>query len=195
MAWPATERYGLNVVPGELGLVQDFLNTIEEGSNPKPDLLEDLDSARDWAAGMRREWLSLTGDHSLSHLTALDEPDRQRLIALRTRLFRSLFSDDATVLDGDDAGAALRTELVLGAGGVTLRGHAAGWDAYEFALLTTLYRAGIGGETRRMKTCKNDDCNIVFYDRSPNNSAAWHDVRTCGNRANVRAHRSRAARV
>lgn len=39
MAWPATTRYGLSVAPGTLGLVQDFLNTITEGTIAPPDLL------------------------------------------------------------------------------------------------------------------------------------------------------------
>ncbi|WP_206686451.1 CGNR zinc finger domain-containing protein [Kribbella qitaiheensis] len=30
-----------------------------------------------------------------------------------------------------------------------------------------------------------------LYDRSRNNSGAWHNVKTCGNQANLRAHRER----
>jgi predicted RNA-binding Zn ribbon-like protein len=34
-------------------------------------------------------------------------------------------------------------------------------------------------------------CPCAFYDRSRNNSRVWHDVRTCGNVANLRASRAR----
>jgi predicted RNA-binding Zn ribbon-like protein len=39
--------------------------------------------------------------------------------------------------------------------------------------------------------CRNPRCRVAFYDRSRNNSGVWHDVRTCGNAANLRAHRER----
>jgi predicted RNA-binding Zn ribbon-like protein len=42
-----------------------------------------------------------------------------------------------------------------------------------------------------LKVCRNPRCRVAFYDRSRNNSGVWHDVRTCGNAANLRAHRER----
>ena len=32
---------------------------------------------------------------------------------------------------------------------------------------------------------------MTFHDQSKNKSRAWHDVSTCGNKANVRAYRQR----
>ncbi|MFI9385853.1 CGNR zinc finger domain-containing protein [Kutzneria sp. NPDC052558] len=42
-----------------------------------------------------------------------------------------------------------------------------------------------------MKLCRNESCPAVFHDTSRNGSRIWHDVSTCGNAANVRAHRAR----
>jgi predicted RNA-binding Zn ribbon-like protein len=42
----------------------------------------------------------------------------------------------------------------------------------------------------RIKVCAG--CGAVFYDGSKNRSRRWCDSRTCGNRARVRRHRSRA---
>lgn len=59
MAWPATTRYGLSVAPGTLGLVQDFLNTITEGTIAPPDLLATLDTAQEWADTVTEQWISI----------------------------------------------------------------------------------------------------------------------------------------
>jgi len=32
---------------------------------------------------------------------------------------------------------------------------------------------------------------VAFFDRSRNNSGVWHDVKFCGNAANLRAFRAR----
>lgn len=42
----------------------------------------------------------------------------------------------------------------------------------------------------RIKVCAG--CGAVFYDESKNRTRRWCDSRTCGNRARVRRHRSRA---
>ena len=47
------------------------------------------------------------------------------------------------------------------------------------------------GRWDRLKVCRNPLCPCAFYDRSRNNSRVWHDVRTCGNVANLRASRAR----
>ncbi|MFD8338947.1 CGNR zinc finger domain-containing protein [Streptomyces solisilvae] len=44
---------------------------------------------------------------------------------------------------------------------------------------------------QRLKLCRNDRCGIMFFDRSRNNSGIWHDVKVCGNTANLRAYRAR----
>lgn len=93
MAWSATERYALDVAPGEFALVQDFLNTIAEGSTPPPDLLATLESARSWAMSALEAW-GVSGGWPLG-LPELDEASRKRLVKFRTALFISLFGADA----------------------------------------------------------------------------------------------------
>jgi predicted RNA-binding Zn ribbon-like protein len=44
---------------------------------------------------------------------------------------------------------------------------------------------------RRLKICRNEMCSLSFYDRSPNNSAVYHDSRVCGNAFYLRASRAR----
>ncbi len=45
----------------------------------------------------------------------------------------------------------------------------------------------------RLRRCAADDCDLVFYDESRSNNRRWCSMQRCGNRAKVRAHRSRAA--
>jgi predicted RNA-binding Zn ribbon-like protein len=39
--------------------------------------------------------------------------------------------------------------------------------------------------------CMIGSCPVNFYDHSRNSTAVWHDVRTCGNIANLRTSRAR----
>ena len=47
-------------------------------------------------------------------------------------------------------------------------------------------------DPHRLRTCANSGCREVFIDRSPTGRRRWCDMRICGNRAKVAAHRSRA---
>jgi predicted RNA-binding Zn ribbon-like protein len=43
----------------------------------------------------------------------------------------------------------------------------------------------------RVRACAADDCDLIFYDESRSNNRRWCSMQRCGNRAKVRAHRSR----
>ncbi|HEU4808124.1 MAG TPA: CGNR zinc finger domain-containing protein [Homoserinimonas sp.] len=44
----------------------------------------------------------------------------------------------------------------------------------------------------RIRSCAASDCSMVFYDDSRSENRRWCSMQRCGNRAKVRAHRSRA---
>jgi predicted RNA-binding Zn ribbon-like protein len=46
----------------------------------------------------------------------------------------------------------------------------------------------------RIRECAADDCHLIFYDESRSNNRRWCSMQRCGNRAKVRAHRSRTER-
>jgi hypothetical protein len=190
--WPATTRYRLSGAPGELGLVQDLLNTIEEGSAAPPDLLGSLESAQEWADIVVERWRSIDDSGWIRTLPPLTEADRMSLIEFRTRLFDGLFGHPGAEERGaGEAGEARASLLTISHGRIEITPAGDGWRYFETALLLICYRAQQIGALRRLKTCKSEECDVVFYDRSANNSAVWHDVRVCGNRANVRAFRAR----
>jgi predicted RNA-binding Zn ribbon-like protein len=43
----------------------------------------------------------------------------------------------------------------------------------------------------RLRVCADDTCGWLFVDQSPAGRRRWCDMRTCGNRAKVAAHRAR----
>lgn len=192
MTWTATVRYGMEPAPGGLGFVHDFLNTAAAGKPRKADLLTEV--------GLATAWLAEAGEvlEGAAHCE-LGETDLAALRQLRDRLLAILVQaqEKADSTEHIGAGSAAVTMAVplnadlLSDGTVRLVPRAKGWKYVAAGLLREIYRAQDADEWRRLKACRNERCPGVFYDRSRNNRGVWHDVRTCGNVANLRASRER----
>ena len=74
---------------------------------------------------------------------------------------------------------------------VRLEPRGTGWQRLASLVITAAFEGQRADTRRRLKTCRNPRCHVAFYDRSRNNSGVWHDVKTCGNTANLRAFRAR----
>jgi hypothetical protein len=188
--WPATGRFRVTTAPGGLGLVQDLLNTLAPEGSAHRDLLADKASAQEWADATARQWAAVTGG-TAPHVLVDDEA------LARLRAYRARFQDAALepgAGEGSPGEAPLSGEaaLELGADGqVRATPQGAGWRRLTSLLLLAAWQAQADDLRRRLKVCRNPACRVAFYDRSRNNSGVWHDVRTCGNTANLRAHRAR----
>lgn len=182
-AWSASRRYGITPAPGGLGLVQDFLNTRGiEGYGP--DLLADTEHAHDWVAGAVRAWSAARGVDLAP--PRLGDADVARLRALRTGI-GSLVTGDAPI-----GRSTVTASLVMSDDGtVRLEPGGTGWRWLASALFAEILLSQQVDTWRRVKQCHNRRCGATFYDRSKNNSGVWHDVKTCGNAANLRASRAR----
>ncbi len=183
--WSASQRYGVTPAPGGLGLVQDFLNTTGIAGYG-PDLLADSELAGAWAASAVRTWARLRGLEAQP--PALDEADLARLRTLRTTI-GSLVAQDPSA--GLGIGAVSASFGVSESGEVRLEPSGGGWRWLASALWSEILLSQHAGTWRRVKRCHNHRCGSTFYDRSKNNSGVWHDVKTCGNAANLRASRAR----
>ena len=195
----ATSRYGLREAPAGLTLVQDFVNTRAIGGYGA-DLLGDRDSASSWARAASERWAVDRGIDPPA--IALSASDVRHLRELR-ETFELLVGGpeyggperDATsghgVIDGMTVAAPVAAKLVPGGGEVTLTPSGSGWRWLASALWIETYRSQENGTWPRLKRCRNTECGSTFYDGSRNNSGVWHDVRTCGNVANLRASRAR----
>jgi hypothetical protein len=168
--WPATERYGLAPAEAGLALAQELINTKAAGG--RADLLADPAAAGEWGRALG---MPLTGR------------DLPRLRALRAAVAAAAGGPPAR---GRPAGTAgLRLDPATGLVELEPRGTGARSIAAE--VLTGILLAQRDGSWARLKLCRKPACAVAFYDRSRNNSGAWHDVRTCGNQANLRASRAR----
>ena len=68
-------------------------------------------------------------------------------------------------------------------------GACAGWLAS--VIWSEILLAQRTGTWSRLKLCREPGCVSAFYDASRNGSGVWHNVRSCGNVANLRASRAR----
>lgn len=184
----ATERLGTSAAPVTLLLTQELVNT-QGPVTYNVDLLADPASAQEWLDGVLADWPTETprirlGKTELEELRAV----RASLLHLLARGEERLFQEDAPPLDAP-------FHVTAGPDGVegSPAGTGINWIASAVAL--ELFRATEHDLLRRLKMCHNPGCATVFYDRSKNNSRAWHDVATCGNQANVRAYRARQKAV
>jgi hypothetical protein len=183
-AWSASHRYRLATAPGGLGLVQDFLNTI--AIYDYPDLLADTTLADDWAANAMRVWSALRGVDA--EPPALNDADLSKLRALRDAIAK-LVAGERT--DGRWTSSISASFALSDTGEVRLEPSGRGWRWLASAIWGEILLGQQDGTWRRVKRCHNHDCESTFYDRSKNNSGVWHDVKTCGNAANLRASRTR----
>jgi predicted RNA-binding Zn ribbon-like protein len=187
-SWRASQRYKLAPAPGGLGLVQDFLNTTgTDGFGP--DLLADTALAIDWTARAVQTWSSVRGLDVQP--PRLSDADVSKLRAVRDAI-ADLVTGKPPTGRGTGAVAALPASLTLSeTGEVRLEPAGTGWRWLASALWGEILLGQQDGTWRRIKRCHNPRCACTFYDRSKNNSGVWHDVKTCGNAANLRASRAR----
>jgi predicted RNA-binding Zn ribbon-like protein len=190
MARTATTRYGLRAAPAGLALVQDLLNTRGLPQYAEAvDLLADLASAQAWLDGALDDWAT-THDATAATME-LTAPDVARLQALRGTFERLVDAahDDTVAPPALPLGSLTVTVDEAGRTRLTPAGSGMRW--LTSALLAELHEAQASSTWPRLKRCANEVCGTAFYDGSRNSSGVWHDVRTCGNAANVRAHRAR----
>jgi predicted RNA-binding Zn ribbon-like protein len=172
--------------PGELGLLQAFINThFDLVGDRGADLFAN-------PAGLRR-WL---GDQGLlARRARVGGADLGRALAVREGL-RGLIADRERTVAGSSLRAPLN-EAFAGASlelRVTLRGTelvpvgSSELDRALGSLLAILARAMVDGSWLRLKVCPGRHCGWVFYDQSRNNSGRWCSMSVCGGREKARAH-------
>jgi hypothetical protein len=182
--WLASDRFGLSAAPGGVALVQDFLNTVAIGDDP--DLLADPALAQAWLTKAVQAWSATRGGDLPP--PALTPTDLSKLRVLRATI-AELISGATEV--GHRIGSTSASFRLSDTGAVQLEPVGAGWRWLASALWGEIMVSQHTGSWRRLKQCHNPDCRSTFYDRSKNNSGVWHNVKVCGNAANLRASRAR----
>jgi predicted RNA-binding Zn ribbon-like protein len=180
------DRVGDKPAPGQLQLVQAFLNT----ANPKVGREDFInpESLKAW----------LTESSLLAGNANVTDVDVRQTIAVRDALYRLLDVCHTGKADPDAVktlNRALRSAQMSVSFDDEGRSHieplAAAVDGALGRLIAIVHDAMAEGTWKRLKICRSDDCAWAFYDRSKNHSGAWCDITDCGNVAKARAFRAR----
>lgn len=189
MSRSATDRYRLRPAPPGLALVQDLLNSraIQQYG---ADLLANRDDAEAWANQAAARWAHDRGATPVR--ISLPAADLRALRDLRASLDHLVAGSATAEVEPTPTPTPTPATLTPARDGtVRLTPTGTGWRWLASALWIETFRAQQDGTWARLKLCRNPGCRSAFYDSSRNNSGVWHDVRTCGNVANLRAARER----
>lgn len=175
--------------PGDLALVQAFLNTRWDLTTP--DHGETLVSP-----AALHDWLEASG--LIGERDRLDAGDLDRTLAIREGLRALAFAnnelqpDPRAVNAMRQASQGAATEIRIEPQGPRFVAAAATpIDAAIGAVFAITARAMIDGTWKRFKACPGRRCGWVFYDHSRNLSARWCSMQVCGNREKARAYYQR----
>ena len=178
-----------STAPGQLALVQSFLNTV------------DLETGRDYLGDLASAELWLASQRLVSPGTEYDERDRRRLVEVRRALHNLVAADPGTgvqrraVTTLNEAARRVRLGVRLHPeDGYRLMAEGVGIDRPIGDLLVAITGSMATGSFLRLKVCANDGCQLAFFDSSKNRSGRWCSMNKCGNRMKGRAYRERQGR-
>jgi predicted RNA-binding Zn ribbon-like protein len=170
--------------PGELGLVQAFINT-------HYDLVHEHGAEVLASPAALSKWLA---DHRLGAPDgSVSAADLRRAHAVREAL-RELARGAAA--PGALAPLRATVEVRLGHSGPRL--EPTGSRSVEGAiakLLAIVAWEMLTGRWSRLKICPGDDCGWAFYDGSRNRTGRWCSMSVCGGRSKARAHYRRQREI
>ena len=182
---------GREPAPGELAVVQGFVNTYWnrlDGSGGVEHLVGPADLQRFLAEHDALPPPARVTRAELDSARTVREALRQLAAANHGRApaAGALATLDAAA---DAAGVTLR----LGAGRPVITAAQRGVAGALGRLLAIVAAAQLDGSWPRMKTCSHPNCGWIFYDRSNNRSSRWCSMAVCGSRVKMSAHRRRRA--
>jgi len=171
--------------PGRLALVERFVNTV------------DLEHRREMLSAPER----LRDVLGLERAIRISAADLRHALEVRAALRALALANNGGEPDGEAAQvlerAAERGRLVVRFDGIRLDGVARlepatrDVDGALAELVGVVYTAMADGTWTRLKACRRDVCQWLFYDRSRNRSAVWCQMAVCGNRVKTKAYRER----
>jgi predicted RNA-binding Zn ribbon-like protein len=171
--------------PGRLGLVQDFVNTLEV--DERRDLVDTPAALAAWLT--ERDLLSEGTAGDAGHALAIELREALRRLLLANN-GSPLEAADLAVLNRAAAESGLRPRFVPD-GGMRLEPDRPGVPGALGWLLAAVSESMAEGTWPRLKVCADDACLWAFYDQSKNRSGHWCTMQECGNRAKARSFRER----
>jgi predicted RNA-binding Zn ribbon-like protein len=183
--WP--EPGGRSPAPNAaLHRLQDFVNTndIEAGT----DELEAPQQLHDW----------LVASSAIEADDRVTRDAHARALAVREGLRALGLANNGEALEEESISAmnhALRRSSLIpevtDSATWRLAPAAGGVDGYLARLMSTVVAAMADGSWSRVKACRNDACQWLFFDQSKNRSGTWCSMAECGSVMKARAYRAR----
>jgi hypothetical protein len=179
-------------VPGEVRLVNEFLNTLDlerfgEHAGKPEEEREELRSPERLKAWL--VWRGLLGGDEV-----VNELDRRLAVQVRDALRSAALDNSAPAQERSDVAGRTFGELplVIRLGGSSEPELVSGEGGVKGALgriLADVVVAASKGTWARMKICAAEDCRWAYYDHSKSRTGRWCAMETCGNRHKTRRHR------
>jgi predicted RNA-binding Zn ribbon-like protein len=133
----------------------------------------------------------------------LVEPTRQEhadALAVREAIRELLLANNGGEVDTEaasktleEAGRKAHLGVRFDDGLPVLAPEGDGANAALGRIVATVAELAPTDEWKRLKTCRDETCRVVFYDKSRNRSRAWCSMEVCGNREKARTFRARHA--
>jgi predicted RNA-binding Zn ribbon-like protein len=178
----------------DLGLVEDFLNTLDVRRFHRRGVDHTGGDALPTPAALSR-WLSRHGlvRPSARASTAELRIAHQLRSALRDAVTRDHL-DDQTLRLANAALTSVPVHVELARDGeLRLAGSAGAVPRALAELLAIAVRHGADGSWWRLRACAAPECRWVFYDDSRSGAGRWCSMSSCGNRAKTARYRARKA--
>lgn len=180
------KNLGSKPAPGDLALVQAFINTLEREHDT--DEVATVDGLRAWLVNAELlEPSAPVGECDVAQARAV----REALRALT--LTNNGAGDDPNALDTlNRAARSAQLAVSFAPGGEAgLEARAPGVDGALGRILAAALDAMADGSWSRLKACPADNCLWAFYDETKNHSGTWCSMSVCGNRTKARVYRRR----
>jgi predicted RNA-binding Zn ribbon-like protein len=172
----------------QLDLVRDYVNTFDFETG-----IDQISSPDELAT-----WFSEQG--LVDDLVEPTAEEHEDALALREAIRELLLANNGVGVDAEGASRTLEAagrKARLGVrfehGRPVLAPEGDGARAALGRIVATVAELAPTDEWKRLKTCRDDNCRVAFYDKSRNRSRAWCSMEVCGNREKARSFRARHA--
>jgi predicted RNA-binding Zn ribbon-like protein len=177
--------------PGDLWLVQAFVNSRWDLEHELQDQFADTDGLANWL--LERDLIPAG--------TRVSEADLRRALAARDGLQALMFANNGAEFDRE---AVERLDGALRAPGPLVQlgvdsppdfvPSSRDVDGVLGLIGTIAAISQLDGSWIRLKACPGEDCGWAFYDHSRNQASSWCSMSVCGSRAKSRDYRRRKRR-
>jgi predicted RNA-binding Zn ribbon-like protein len=170
------------VVPRDIGIVRDFVNTTDREFGT-----DDLTSPAELTGYLHRDGLMPRRSRATDDDLALA---LQLRAGLRAALELNHDAASAPVPELESALAQLPLELRWDGDRAALAPAVPGVRGGLASIAIAMGNAVAEGIWWRLKICSSDECEWAYYDKSKNRSARWCEY-GCGDKLKMRAYRAR----